>query len=453
MFKEHIHYSKDLECAVLGACLLEKTAFARIRGILKPECFHYEGNQQVYLALEEMWDNNVFVDILTVVHWIVHKGVDVLDGFNAPYFVTKLTNSVVSTAHLEYHALLVRQMFCERELMKIQNEKNDMTIDTLDRIHELKNRLEEISSVRSANDWSEMADTLISLSKHMEEVKGKNLIGVPTGFESLDLITGGFAKTNLIVLAARPSVGKSAILNSIAIHAASEGHNVGIVSLEMPKIQIAARMASLVSDIDFYKIFRNRMDDEEQSNKLISYFQSLSDLPICVSDRTNVNISDIRAKSTQLIHKHKLDILFIDYLQLVETEGRDKNFNREQEVAKLSRGLKLMAMDFEIPIVVLAQLNRESEKLANKKPQLHHLRESGAIEQDADGVIFLHRDWKVGIQADENGNSTERQADLIVAKWRNGETSEIKIGFDPPKMKFYDLGKEIRPPGWKPYKD
>lgn len=450
MYKEHIHYSRELEGAILGACLLENTAFARIRGILTTECFYYEGNQKVYTALTQMWDENVFVDILTLVHWMVHKGFEVLDNFNTAYFVTRLTNMVVSTAHLEYHALLVRQMYCERELMNIQHAQNDMTIDTLDRIQELKQRLEKISSIKSSNDWSEMAETLISLSKHMEEVKGKDLIGVPTGFEALDLITGGFAKTNLIVLAARPSVGKSAILNSMAIHAASCNYNVGIVSLEMPKIQIAARMAALVSDIDFYKIFRNRMEDEEQAKRLYTYFQSLSELPIWISDKANVNISDIKAKATHLIHKHKLDVLFIDYLQLVETEGKDKNYNREQEVSKMSRGLKLMAMDFQIPIVVLAQLNRESEKLSNKKPQLHHLRESGAIEQDADGVIFLHRDWKVGIQADENGNSTERRADLIVAKWRNGETTEIKIGFDPPKMKFYDLNKEQN---WKPIKD
>lgn len=450
MYKEHIHHSKDLESAVLGACLIEKVAFSRIKGLLTPDCFYVPGNKIVYEALCEMWDKNVFIDILTVAHWIVHKGIDVLENYNVPFYITKLTNMVVSTTHLEYHSLLVRQMYCERELMNIQNTQNDMTVDTLERISEIRKKLEAISSIKNANDWETMADILIGLSKHMEDVKDKELIGIPTGFNSMDLITGGFAKTNLIVLAARPSVGKSAILNSIALHAAGNGFKVGIISLEMPKVQIAARMAAVVSDIEFYKIFRNRMEDEAQRDKLHTYFQSLSDLPIMVSDRTNVNISDIKAKSTQLIHKHNLDILFIDYLQLVETEGGSKNYNREQEVARLSRGLKLMAMDFNIPVVVLAQLNRESEKLANKKPQLHHLRESGAIEQDADGVIFLHRDFKVGITQDENGQSTERQADLIIAKWRNGEPCEIKIGFDPPKMKFFDLGKNSGNGNWKP---
>jgi len=380
---------------------------------------------------------------------ITEKGIHEIEGQYLDHFVSKTTNYVVSTAHLEYHALLVKQMYCERELLKIKNTSLDMSVDTLDRIKEMRQRLETISSIKNVNDWSTMSEMLIDLSKHMEMVKDKELIGVPTGFRGLDLVTGGFADTNLIILAARPSVGKSALLNKMAIHAATNGYNVGIISLEMPKIQIAARMGSVVSDIDFYKIFRNRMEDEQQTEQLHSYFQSLSDLPIMISDKTNVNVSDIKAKALQLIHKKKLDILFIDYLQLVESEGGNKNYNREQEVSKLSRGLKLMAMDFNIPIVVLAQLNRESEKTSTKKPQLHHLRESGAIEQDADGVIFLHRDFKVGIIADENGNSTENQADILVAKWRNGEITDIKIGFDPPKMNFYDLETTTQKINWQ----
>lgn len=457
-FKKHIHYDLDIEGAILGAFMIDKTAFARTHGILTADCFYSNDNRMVFENIFEMWDKGIMIDCLTVVNWMAKKKIEKLDGYNMDYYVVRLTNAVVSSTHLEYHSLLLRQMYAERELVRIKFPGNDFSEDTLSRVKKMQEDLNQLSTLKVSNDWEDMGDVLIKLAKHMEDVRGKDLIGVPTGFDLLDSITGGITKTSLVVLAARPSVGKSAILNAFAIHAATNGYKVGIISLEMPKVQVGARMASLVSDTEFYKIFRNQLEDDRERNKVHNYLSTLADLPIKISDKTGVNINDIKAKTAQLIYKDQLDILFVDYLQLVESEEGNKNYNREQEVSKMSRGLKLMAMDFNIPIVVLAQLNRESEKTATKKPQLHNLRESGAIEQDADGVIFLHRDFKSGITQDEHGNSTERQADLIVAKWRNGETPEVKIGFDPPKMKFYDLSKHQSfnhqtSQQWKPYKE
>jgi replicative DNA helicase len=287
-----------------------------------------------------------------------------------------------------------------------------------------------------------MVDVVLELHKHMDNVLDKDIIGVPTGFHKFDMVTGGLVKGDMIVLAARPSVGKSAFLGALAVNAAQNSFKARIISLEMSNVQIGARLGSLVSDVEFYKIFRNRMDDERQREELYSKLETLSNLDIKISDKTKVNINDIRAKVGQLKSKDDIDILFVDYLQLLDSEeGSGKSFSREQEVSRMSRGFKLMAKEFNIPIVVLAQLNRESEKSANKKPALHHLRESGAIEQDADLVVFLHRDWKVGIQQNEHGQTTEFEADLIIAKGRNIETPEIKIGFDGAKMKFYDKDK------------
>lgn len=456
-FIQHVHYDRDLEFAVLGACLLDKTSFARVQGILNIDCFYFSGTRIVYQAIFEMWDKSIFIDMLTVVNWMARQGFSQLENYNTAAYIGLLTQAVVTSAHLEYHALLIRQMFAERELIKLKYLKNDSSQDTLTRIKKIQDDLTRISMIKVVDDWSDMSEVLIKLYQHMDEVKDKELIGVPTGFEKLDLVTGGLVKTNLVVIGARPSVGKSALLNSIVLHAANNGYKVGVISLEMPKVQIGARMGAVISDIEFWKIYRNRLQDENEAKRLHEYLGTLSELPIMISDKTNVNINDIKAKAAQLIHKNKLDILFIDYLQLVETETQNRNFNREQEVARLSRGLKLMAMEYNIPVVVLAQLNRESEKSSTKKPQLHNLRESGAIEQDADGVIFLHRDWKAGILQDENGNSTEREADLIIAKWRNGEIMEVKIGFDPPKMRFYNLDRirmDIeKQSGWKPYKE
>lgn len=437
MYKRYIHYDQDIESAMIGSFLIEKSAYSRTVGLLTVDCFYYQENRIIFGIVNEMWEESYPIDMFTVLDRVVRKDFSLIEKYSIPYYLTKCTNSVASTANIEHHALIIRQMYIEREFVKIQQEISG-SADVVERTKKLQSDLNKLMTIKVSNDWSDMLDVVLSLHKHMDEVKDKELIGLPTGFRQLDLVTGGFAKTNMIVLAARPSVGKSALLNRLAITQAEQGYNVGIISLEMPKVQIGARMGSLASDVEFYKIFRNRMDDEAQRDEVYHGLEKLSNLPIKISDKTGVNIHDIKAKASQLMNKKQLDILYIDYLQLVDSEGK-ANYNREQEVSKLSRGIKLMAMEFQIPVVVLAQLNREAEKTNTKKPQLHHLRESGAIEQDADGVIFLHRDFKVGIEQDKDGNSTEYQADLIVAKWRNGETPEIKIGYTPNKMKFYDL--------------
>lgn len=439
-FEEFIHYDKKMECAILGACLMENTAYGRIRGLLTGDCFYSTSNKIVYEIIAEMWENNFPMDMLTLSQYIVRdKGISQLSGANVPYYLTRLTDDVVSTANLETYALLIRQLYAERELAKIKNSPAEKGSDVLARTEKMRDELFKISQIKVVNDWHDMLDVVMGLHKHMDLVKDKEIIGVPTGFSKFDIVTGGLVKSDMIVLAARPSVGKSALLGAIAIHAAKNNFKVGIISLEMSEVQIGARMGSLVSDIDFYKIFRNKIDDERERDKLYIDLQVLANLPIKISDKTKVNINDIRAKVGQLIAKEQIDILFVDYLQLLDSEEGNKNYNREQEVSRMSRGFKLMAKEFDIPVVVLAQLNRESEKLSNKRPQLHHLRESGSIEQDADLVVFLHRDWKAGIQQNADGESTEFEADLIIAKGRNIETPEIKIGFTPSKMKFHDL--------------
>lgn len=440
-FKEFIHFDKQMECAVLGSLLLEKFTYERVMGVLNTECFYLDANKQVYDAIKKMWDNQYPIDLLTLAQYMVRTlGIETLNGDNVGYYLTRLTNNVVSTAHLEYHSFLLRQLYAEREMVRIKyGSMGDG--DIISRSKKMQDELLKLSQFKVTNDWKDMFDGVIELHKHMDNVKDKDLIGVPTGFSKVDFITGGLCGSQLIVIAARPSVGKSALLNSMVLSAAQNNFKVGIISLEMPTLQMTARMGSVMSEVEFYKIFRNRMYDDTERDIVFKGLQKLAQLPIKITDKTGVSISDIRAKVAQLAHKKELDILFIDYLQLVDGESGNRNYNREQEVAKMSRGLKIIAMEYNIPVIVLAQLNRESEKEKDKKPKLHHLRESGAIEQDADIVMFLHRDYKVGITTNENGGSTENEADLILAKTRNGETPEIKIGFLPSQMKFFDLDK------------
>jgi len=439
-FREFVHYDKQMESAVLGVLLLEKFTFEKVVGILTEDCFYLDANKKVFSTIKKMWERQLPIDLMTVCQYIVRTlDVKELDGNNVPYYLVKLTTGVCSSAHLEYHSFLIRQLYAEREIVKIKyGSMGDG--DVLERSKRMQDELLKLSQFKVTNDWEDMVDGVMELHQHMDNVKDKDLIGIPTGFSKVDFITGGFGGGQVIIIAARPSVGKSALLNSMVLNAAKLNHKVGIISLEMPTLQMTARMGAVVSEVEFFKIFRNKIYDEKERDIVYQGLTDLSNLPIKITDKTGVNISDIRAKVAQLVHKKELDILFIDYLQLVDSESGNKNYNREQEVAKMSRGLKIMAMDYNIPIVVLAQLNREAAK--EKKPQLHHLRESGSIEQDADIVMFLHRDWKVGILQNENGDSTEYEADLILAKTRNGETPEIKIGFNPSQMKFFDLKDE-----------
>lgn len=252
---------------------------------------------------------------------------------------------------------------------------------------------------------------------------------------------------DMIVLGARPSVGKSAFLGLLSMNMAKNGRKVGIISLEMSNAKIAGRLAALDTGVDFATLYRGLAIDEAMQERLYQQIGNrTAQLPIFVSDKTQVSMPEIKAKAMKLKHKEGCDILFIDYLQLVDSSGYgNKNSNRENEVRQMSRGCKLMAKELDIPVVVLAQLNREvtGRKGDDRYPKLSDLRESGAIEQDADVVMFLHRDWMSGFETNERGESTEREADLIVRKWRDGEPNlRIPLEFDPPRMKFSER-KEI----------
>lgn len=438
MFEKNKHYSIDLENAVLGAFLIDNTAFGRCYNILLKEAFYSDDNAFIFGIIESMWQNNEPIDIHTVCIKI-SKIKNKIDNSTVPYYLTRLTNEVVSTANLEYHSLLIRQFYVERETIKITNSGIGEE-DAFVKIRSIQDQLLRLTQINTIDDFKSIDEVLVDLYKHMDDVKDKELAGVTTGFKRLDKITGGLTPGGVFIIAARPSVGKSAFLSKMVLGAASKGHHCGIISLEMQDEQISARLAALTTEIDFWKIYRNRMFDQQETQRFYQAMNNqLSRLPIYISDTSQVNISDIKAKVSRLKQRGQLDVLYIDYLGLIESEQGNKNYNREQEVAKMSRGLKLIAMQFQIPIVLLCQLNRGSEATGDKKPKLHNLRESGSIEQDADGVMFIHRDSMCGIITNAEGNSTDGEADIIIAKWRNGELTEYKIGFDGPKMKFYEF--------------
>lgn len=444
MFTENIHYCKELEYAVLGAAMIEHDAMGRLYKLIDKDVFYYEGHSQVFEVMRKMWGNNEPIDMISVYLRLIKEGITTIQNYNTPWYVVEITKNVVSGAALENHSVILRNMYIEREIKRITlsgiGEQDGMqAIKTIDaKISRLKEKI-------ILDDFRGIDETLVNLYKHMDNVKHKELTGITTGFATLDKMTGGLQPGGMYIVAARPSVGKSAFMGKMVFNAAKKGYTVGVISLEMTDNQITARISSLATEIEYWRIYRSRMVDEEQAEKFYKITAQVAELPIMISDKTGVDISEIKAKISRIKRKAKIDILYIDYLQLLDTDDNGRNYNREQQVSKISRGIKLLAKDYSMPIVVLAQLNRVSEQIADKKPKLHNLRESGSLEQDADGVIFLHRDWMSGIKENETGGSTEREADIIIAKWRDGEVTEYKIGFDGTKMKFFEFDENASP--------
>ena len=438
MFTENIHFCKELEFAVLGAAMLEKDAMGRLYNLIDKDVFYYEGHSHVFDVMQIMWSNNEPIDITSVYLKLIKNGITTIQNYQTPWYVVEITKRVTSCACIEHHSIILKEMYIQREMKRITHggigeQSGYEAIESIDkRISKLKEKV-------VLDDFKGIDETLVNLYTHMDNVKHKELTGITTGFATLDKITGGLQAGGMYILAARPSVGKSAFMGKMVYNAAKQGFNVGVISLEMTDNQITARIASLATEIEYWRIYRSRMIDEEQSEKFYRLTAKVSELPIKISDKTGVNIGEIKAKIARLRRRSKIDILYIDYLQLLDTDDKDRNSNREQQVSKISRGLKLLAKDYSIPIVVLAQLNRVSEQISDKKPKLHNLRESGSLEQDADGVIFIHRDFMSGIKENADGSSTDKEADIIIAKWRDGEVTDYKIGFDGTKMKFFEF--------------
>jgi len=439
--KKGLHYSTEIEQAVLGICVLEKDAFGRIYGVLEEECFYHEGNKVVFSAMKKMFQEGMMIDSFTVSDFIRRvQRIEFIENYDPIAFVCNLTNSVVNSTHLEWHCHIIKVMWMEREVINLTHGGSKSEGNISEQIKNLQDKLHSLQNKAAEHDWKDMTHLMVDLYRHQEEMKKSKGIGKPTGLVSLDRENGGFQNGQLVVIGARPSMGKSALMGGIAIEMAKKDLIVGVVSLEMSDTEIAARLVAYDSDTDFNVVYRGLYRDKAETDRLYEKIgNSTSQLPIYVSDKTKVNIPEIRAKAEKLKSLHGLDCLMIDYLQLVSAIGGSYSRNRENEIAEMSRGCKIMAKEMDIPVILLCQLNREVTKRKGQEryPQLSDLRESGAIEQDADVVMFLHRDYMAGFETNEEGVSTERQADLVVRKWRNGKSNFIiPMDFDPPKMKF-----------------
>ena len=437
MYRDKYEYDIELEDTILGAIIIEQTAFARIKGLISKEMIYDDFNAAIFDVCSELFDKSCPIDLAILVQECYKR--KLADKYtDLAHRISLKTNVVASSANIETHCLYLRELYCKRLLIEAKQQA-DTDYDVIKSMDELQEKLKKARELKATNDWQAFNDILMDIRIKISEKEDEC---VKTGISELDAIRGGFKPSEVIIVGARPSVGKTAFAGQIALNMARNGHKVGIISLEMSNAQLGMRIFSIISGVEFWKLDRHMINSESEMDLVNSYMDSSLHLPIFMSEKTGVTISDIRAKAMKLIYKNSLDVLFIDYLGLIEPE-QHKNRNREQEISAMSRGLKLLAMETGIPIVVLAQLNRSVEtRGAGKKPMLSDLRDSGSIEQDADVVMFLHSDYKAGILQNASGGSTEFERDIIVAKYRNGATKDFKIGFEPTKMMFVDYREE-----------
>ena len=393
--------AKELEEAVLGAIMLEKNAFDSVVEILKPECFYVESHQRIFRAMQSLSQKSQPIDILTVVEELRFK--EELEMVGGPYFVTKLTNAVVSSANIEAHARIILQKFIQRELIRISGEiigdAYEDSTDVFDLLDDAESKLFEITNNHLRKNFDTIDSVLVKTIQRIEDLRNRNedVSGVPSGFASLDKVTYGWQNTDLVILAARPAVGKTAFALNLVRNAAlhpSKPTPVAFFSLEMSAGQLVQRILSAESEIMLEKISRGKLEEHEMKQLYAKGIQKLAQSKIFIDDTPALNIFELRAKCRRLKSREDIGLIIIDYLQLMSGNADNKNSNREQEISNISRNLKGLAKELNIPIIALSQLSREVEKRGakdgQKMPQLSDLRESGAIEQDADMVMFLY---------------------------------------------------------------
>jgi len=456
--------AKELEEAVLGAIMLEKGAFDTVAEILKPECFYVDANQRIFRAMQALSNKSQPIDILTVVEELRSK--EDLDVVGGPYYVTKLTNAVVSSANIEAHSRIVLQKFIQRELIRISGEiigeAYEDTTDVFDLLDSAESKMYEVTSTHLRNDTSSIDSVLVQTIQRIEDLRHRNddITGVPSGFTHLDKITYGWQNSDLIILAARPAVGKTAFALNLARNAAlhpTKPTPVAVFSLEMSAGQLVQRILAAESEILLEKIARGKLEEYEMKQLYARGIQRLAQAPIFIDDTAALNIFELRAKCRRLKNKDKIGLIIIDYLQLMSGTSDNRNGNREQEISTISRNLKGLAKELNVPIIALSQLSREVEKRkdGNKMPQLSDLRESGAIEQDADMVMFLYRPEYYDIGQNEMGEDVRGETHVRIAKHRNGTLDTVKLRALLHIQKFVDMDDDgLSGPGmpgnWKP---
>lgn len=440
----------DLEEAVLGAMMIDKKGIDDVIDILHPDVFYKEAHQKIYEAIIKLFETTQPIDLLTISNQLRTDGT--LDFIGGDFYLIGLTQKVSSSAHVEFHARIILQKYIQRRLITISSEiikeSYDETVDVFDLLDTAETKLFEVTQGNLKKSSEKAHDLVAQALQKIEEFSNKEgMSGVPSGFYKLDEITSGWQPSDLIIIAARPGMGKTAFVMSMAKNIAIKfKQGVAIFSLEMSSVQLITRMISSETNLTSEKLRKGNLlaHEWEQLNVKV---KDLSDAPIFIDDTPSLSIFDLRAKARRLVSQHDVKIIIIDYLQLMTTGTNTKGIgNREQEISTISRNLKALAKELEVPVIALSQLSRAVEtRGGSKRPLLSDLRESGAIEQDADIVSFIFRPeyYKLTEWDDEERSNCEGQAEFIIAKHRNGGLDNIRMKFTAHLAEFSDLEEEF----------
>lgn len=432
---------KDLEEAVLGAIMLEKDAYTVVCDILHPDSFYEPSNQKIYQAIQSLGAAQRPIDMLTVMEQLRLNGT--LEEVGGPAFIAELTSRVASSANVEYHARIVAQKYLARELISfasnIEAKAYDETNDVDDLMQEAEGKLFEISQRNVKKDFTQVDPVIKQAIEQIQAAanRASGMSGLESGFHELDKITSGWQRSDLIIIAARPAMGKTAFVLSMAKNMAVNYNTpVAIFSLEMSNIQLVNRLICNTCELESDKIKSGRLDNREW-DQLMARIKNLYSAPLYIDDTASLSIFELRTKARRLVREHNVQFIIIDYLQLMNASGM-KFGSREQEVSMISRSLKQLAKELNIPIVALSQLNRSVESRTDgKRPQLSDLRESGAIEQDADIVCFIHRpEYYIKSDTDAEGHDIRNLAQFIIAKHRNGQVTDVRLRFRGQYTRF-----------------
>lgn len=448
----------ELEKAVLGALLIEKDAYYQVSEILKPESFYDKRHQTIYETIRRLNLEEKPVDVLTVTEELAAS--KKLEDIGGPYYIAELSSLVSSSAHIEYHARVVAQKALARELITytsgIETKAFDPSTDIDVLMQEAEGQLFNLSQSNVKKEYTQIDPVIKEAYDMLQKAAARTdgMSGIPSGFHALDKMTSGWQNSDLVILAARPAMGKTAFALSMAKNMAIDQKiPVAMFSLEMSNVQLVNRIIVNVCEVTGEKLKSGRLEKDDWT-RLDSEITKLHGAPLYVDDTPSLSVFELRTKARRLVREHGVRILMIDYLQLMNASGM--NFgSRQEEVSTISRSLKGLAKELNIPILALSQLNRgvENREGDDKRPQLSDLRESGAIEQDADMVLFIHRPEYYKIYTDGNGRDLRGMAEIIIAKHRNGAVGDVRLRFRGEFARFQnpeDADNKVEQPAEKP---
>ncbi|TDW47416.1 primary replicative DNA helicase [Flavobacterium sp. 270] len=436
----------DLEEAVLGAMMIDKKGVDDVIDILQPDAFYKEGHKHIFEAIIQLFTETQPIDLLTVSSQLKKNGKLELAG--GDFYLIQLTQKIASSAHIEFHSRIILQKFIQRSLIRISSEiieaSYDETTDVFDLLDQAESKLYEVTQGNIKRSSETAQSLVLQAKKKIEEIsKKEGLSGVETGFTNLDKLTSGWQPSDLIIIAARPAMGKTAFVLSMARNIAIQfGHAVALFSLEMASVQLITRLISSETGLSSEKLRTGKLEPHEWT-MLSTKVKDLEKAPLFIDDTPSLSIFDLRAKCRRLASQHGIKIIIVDYLQLMTAGGNSKGGgNREQEISTISRNLKALAKELNVPVIALSQLSRAVEtRGSSKRPLLSDLRESGAIEQDADIVSFLYRPeyYKIDEWDDDEASPTAGQAEIMIAKHRNGGIENVRLKFIGHLGKFDNL--------------